>query len=569
MSNLSSTNRSKQPYCWRAIALTLAITLQFGSQLVGAAPARADQEEQNQRQRQEAMDKKERDQRSDVFLQKQTAADSATDLPEENLRFPIQTIALTGERLEQFTWLAEYLEPYQGRQIGLQGINLIVKRATNALIDRGYTTTRILIPEQDLSTGTLKLQLIPGVIHDIRFAEGTKSGNWKTAFPTRPGEILNLRHLEQGLEQLKRVPSQDADMQLVPADKPGESDIVIALKQSKPWKVVLSVDDSGSEATGKLQLSQTVAIDNLLGANDLFNVSFTHDGEREGKAYGSKGNSLYYSRPNGDWTYSFSRNEYQYHQRILTGSETITYSGTNQDIRVTAEKLLNRNQSGKTHLQLGLTVRDGRNYVEDTEISVQRKDTTVLTLGLSHKQYFGQTTLDTRLTHKQGMPWLGAQPDTSTGPTTRYHIWNFDTTLTKPVTLGKAKGQYRLSFTGQYTNNHLYAADNFSIGSRYTVRGFDGELTLAAEQGWYLQNELAVPVAPNGTSLYLGLDYGQVSGPSAAGLQGKALAGTIVGLRGPLGKVSQYDIFVGWPLKKPDGFTTAHTTTGFQWTCQL
>ncbi|WP_196304116.1 POTRA domain-containing protein, partial [Ralstonia solanacearum] len=48
----------------------------------------------------------------------------------------------------------------------------------------------------------------------------------------------NLRDLEQGLEQMKRVASQDVDMQIVPTDVPGVSDVVISVKRAKPWTVV-------------------------------------------------------------------------------------------------------------------------------------------------------------------------------------------------------------------------------------------------------------------------------------------------------------------------------------------
>ena len=48
---------------------------------------------------------------------------------------------------------------------------------------------------------------------------------------SRPGDILNLRQgLEQGLEQMKRLPFRDVDFQLVPGKNPGESDVVITMK---------------------------------------------------------------------------------------------------------------------------------------------------------------------------------------------------------------------------------------------------------------------------------------------------------------------------------------------------
>ncbi|WP_236905497.1 POTRA domain-containing protein [Collimonas arenae] len=124
----------------------------------------------------------------------------ASDLPFDNFRFA-----------------QDYLRQYDGACIGKGGLNLIVKRLTNLILQRGYSTTRIGIPEQDLTGGVLKLVLVPGVIREIRFSDPTLYGTWRSAFPTGSGQLLNLRDLEQGLEQMKRVPSQDVDMQIVPA----------------------------------------------------------------------------------------------------------------------------------------------------------------------------------------------------------------------------------------------------------------------------------------------------------------------------------------------------------------
>ena len=41
---------------------------------------------------------------------------------------------------------------------------------------------------------------------------------WKNAFPIKKGDILNIRRLEQGIEQMKRVSSSDVSMKLLPAD---------------------------------------------------------------------------------------------------------------------------------------------------------------------------------------------------------------------------------------------------------------------------------------------------------------------------------------------------------------
>lgn len=538
------------------IVNTLTVYAQDDSQL--------DKEELRRRTQQETQERQNRQQQADSFLQKDIKTTEDTGLPEEAISFPIHTLRLEGERLQPFSWLQEKLKPYQNRRIGLEGINLIVKRLTNDLIARGYITTRIAIPEQDLSKGTLRLILIPGIISDIRFVDSNTKGYWQNAFPTKPGDTLNLRKLEQGLEQLKRVPSQDADMKIAPGEQPGESVVLITLQHEKPWRFSSSIDNSGSRATGKLQASATLSLDNLANRNDLFYVSVNNDADNDGHIKGTEGASFYYSIPYGYWTFSLSSSSYDYHQTVQGTNETFPYSGHSDTTEFKVQRIIYRNQESKTGLQFRIIKKHAKNYISDVEILNQRKDVTADELALTHRQYYGKTVLDLELAHRWGVPWFGAQDEDASGdsPTTRYKLWTLDASLTTPMRMGSTEGQYRLTVRTQQTGDVLYTADQFSIGNQYTVRGFDGEQTLTAENGWYIQNEFSLPIK-NGQELYLGLDYGQVNGPSSEWLAGRSLSGATLGLRGSSGRYS-YDVFTSWPLHKPKSFETSNHLFGFQ-----
>ncbi|KGW18179.1 POTRA domain, ShlB-type family protein [Burkholderia pseudomallei TSV 25] len=78
--------------------------------------------------------------------------------------------------LDRFAFAREWLAHYAGACVGKRGIDVLVKGLSQAILARGYVTTRVLVPEQDLSTSTLKLSLIPGVIRHIRFADETLRG---------------------------------------------------------------------------------------------------------------------------------------------------------------------------------------------------------------------------------------------------------------------------------------------------------------------------------------------------------------------------------------------------------
>jgi len=99
-----------------------------------------------------------------------------------------------------------------------------------------------------------------------------------------------------------------------------------------------------------------------------------------------------------------------------------------------------------------------------------------------------------------------------------------------PFAIAHQNLHYVTTFHGQFTNDTLNYIDDLTIGSRYTVRGFDGETMLAAERGFYWRNELQVPIEHTGQFVYGGIDYGHVFGPNTAFLAGTQLAGAVVGL---------------------------------------
>ena len=137
-----------------------------------------------------------------------------------------------------------------------------------------------------------------------------------------------------------------------------------------------------------------------------------------------------------------------------------------------------------------------------------------------------------------------------------------DVQLSVPFHLGEQRLRYTGTWRAQWNRTPLIPQDRFAIGGRYTVRGFDGENQLLAERGWLVRNDIGWALGQTGQEFYVGIDYGQVSGPTSDTLIGKHLSGAVLGLRGNAKKIS-YDLFIGQPLSKPDSFQTASSMAGF------
>jgi len=542
------------------------------------------EQEQRHRQQQEARERSAAVNAPSVLAPATEHAERPS-MPKEAPCFPVQRFVLevpsdlpvylqaggaSALPMDPFAFAQLWLDHYQGECLGSQGVGMLIKELSRTILSRGYVTTRVLVPEQDLTSGTLKLALIPGVIGEIRFSKPDLWGTWSAAFPTSAGQLLNLRDLEQGLEQMKRVASQDVDMQIMPTPVPGLSDVVITVKRGKPWTLVASVDNSGSRSTGKWQGNLSLGIDNPLGLSDIFNVGFSQDVMVEDKEFGTRGWNTFYSIPWGYWTATLSASSSNYFQQIAGANQTFISSGKSENIDLKLHRVLHRSQNDVLGMHMRLTRRFGRSFIEDSEISHQRRNNTILELGLTDRHYFGRSQLDATLSYRQGLGALGAQDDllaVNGGPTWRYRMMVLDANFSVPFKVAKLPFRYITTVRGQYTDDRLYYVDNLTIGSRYTVRGFDGESMLAGERGFYWRNELQVPLA-TGQAFYAGLDYGRVAGPTTRNQAGTQLAGAVIGFRGGfgtsrLGSLS-YDAFVGMPVDKPERLHTAGVTTGLQ-----
>lgn len=483
--------------------------------------------------------------------------------------FPIHRIEVDGA-VDELRFAQHTLDARAGRCIGVAGINALAQTLTAALLDRGFVTTRVRIPEQDLSTGTLRFEVTPGTIRAIKFDSAVHDTTWKNAFPTRPGRLLNLRDLEQGLEQMKRVPSQDVQMKIAPGLRPGQSDIDLSLRETKRWKIALDVNDGGSPTTGAVQGSASIAFDNPLHLNDIVSLSLNQNVEG-GVQGGTRGNTLDYSVPLGYWTLALEESNFGFSQKIAGRSTPFTLSGTTHHGAVSLERMLYRTQRIKTSLTMRIAQNSSRNFVDDTEIDVQTRNSSYGELVLKREANDGRNTFNASLGFRAGLALFGALPDivgAAAPPTAYYTLGTADVSAVIPIRSGKTNLRWEPHVRAQVTNDHLYISDAFSIGNRYTVRGFDGSAAIAAESGYFLRNDFVIPTASPKRSLYLGIDTGRVWGPSTAGLSGQSLTGIAIGMRGGTARAT-FDTALGFGIGAPAGLRTAQPSTTINFTYHL
>ena len=220
----------------------------------------------------------------------------------------------------------------------------------------------------------------------------------------------------------------------------------------------------------------------------------------------------------------------------------------------------------KTSMDIRLRKRNSHSFLNGVELPIQAMHQTSMEVGFAERLYLQHNTLYFRLAHRFGLGWLGAQKEKpyDDAPQTLYRMWLLDVDFVHPFEFSHRPATFTTSFHGQYTMDdmRLYGVDMISMGNRYTVRGFDGEVTLMGTNGWYLRNEFSTRFPKQKAELYLGLDVGAVYGYGTEVYNGHVIAGTVLGLRGAMDALS-YDVFAAAPIQKPEGFRTPDVTYGF------
>ncbi len=144
-------------------------------------------------------------------------------LPANSRCFYIAEIELDGADALSAADRRTLLKPYLGQCLGVVQLNALFKRITDLYIRRGLVTSRAYLPQQDLSSGHLKVIVVEGRLEGLRPAEGSKlsARELDMSFPGSAGNLLNLRQIEQMFDQLNRQPSNQAQMELTPGKAVG------------------------------------------------------------------------------------------------------------------------------------------------------------------------------------------------------------------------------------------------------------------------------------------------------------------------------------------------------------
>lgn len=412
-------------------------------------------------------------------------------VPEDDRCFDIHTISLKGVTLVSAQQQAALVQPYEGKCLGAHQLNALLKAITQFYIDRGYVTSRAYLPQQDMADGELEVIIVEGRLEGLDQSAVADDLELAMAFPGRTGDVVDLRELEQLVDQLSRLPSRPAQLELVPGEQVGGSRVSLKGDPLKPWRVGLSRHNNGEKSTGEQQWGASLDWDSPLGLADQLRLYGGGDAVSDEYRH-SANQGLFYSLPYGWWTVSYSYNQSYYRTQGEASGFLFEMDGESKSHQLSAERVLHRDAVSKTAFSLGIGHLRTRNYIENSLLDVSSQRLSEVQLGLNHGRRVGSGFLNVDLGWQHGTGAFDAQHrgDPRYGePDARYHKYSLTLSALQPFQFRGESFSFDSLLNAQKSEDVLYSPQRISIGGLASVRGFK-EQSLTGDTGGYWRNQL-------------------------------------------------------------------------------
>ena len=471
------------------------------------------------------------------------------------------------------------LEKYLNRDLGSTEITNLVTDLTNRLIAKGYITSVVTISEDnDLSTKTLNLKVVPGRIEKITVNEDKGFDNLKKSFlvSTKKGKVLNIRDLDTTTENFNYLEANNMTMEIIPSEIPNHS--IVKLKNEMKDKFTVSVltNNYGEDRQNAIwRGGVSINIDSPLGIGDkvYFSYMTVHKKKPDRswkratenlkpgeiapigpKGYDPRKDTLPYKRnldlynfryimKFNSYTLSLGSSRTENTSSFYTPNTVYDMETVSSTFSMNLDKILWRNQKNKISLGIGLKRKHNESYIEDTKLSDR-----ILTIGdisLNGTTVFYGGLLSGSLDYERGIRALGA----SSTPKSQFMKYTMNVDYYRPITKRLA---YRLDTTAIYSNDVLYGSEKQSIGGVGSVGGYHRRGNIQGDKAIEVQNELSYRILDSEKfgriSPYLSYSYGRVKNNKNNSKYGKGyITGTLLGLRYNM-KYLDLDIAYAKPL---------------------
>ena len=383
---------------------------------------------------------------------------------------------------------------YVGRNVFMSDIQDAVNGINRLYAEKGFVTARAYLPEQTVSNGNIKIDLIESKIGKITVENNkyTTDGFILKRMPEKEGQLFDIVNLEKDVLDFNRYhDGVNLSANLKAGETPGTTDIELTAQETFPFHLIGMMDNAGRRSTGPLRGGPAIVVDSLFHHRDQMTLG----------TYFSRGTtspffdySVPINKKDGRIGFSYSSS---FAQKI-SGTPFLNSIGLKSNSYIYSlyydqPIVRKRNIEFKTFAAL--------NYKRARTWSRYDKEMEQLYGSSPFKDTDQVTSIDAGFNLRKD---------------TKYGIWYLNQMFTGAIPIFDSEssyvkfsggllrlhdfshgfiGQLRSSYQVIPNSKHIPYIDQFQAGGLATVRGYSEGLMLG-KNGYYVSGELMFPLLP-------------------------------------------------------------------------
>lgn len=411
----------------------------------------------------------------------------------------IQAVFVEGATLVDPQQLAAAAQPFLGKPLGSGDLRRLLDAMTTQYIEAGYLNSGVVVPDQTLKDGVLRLQAIEGSLEEVRVRGLDRL---RKRYITRrlepegtPGtaRALHAPSLQERIAGLQSDPRlRQVRGRLEPGSEPGKARLDLDVKERDPFSAVVAFSNHASPAIGdSLRQIQMQHLD-FTGVGDVFQAGF---GETEGANFYSVSYQRFLGHDPRKTLTIFGGKAAS--GLVTPGLLALGVRSETDSVGVNYRKQLVDERRLQRAVEAGFFIEDNRTSVGGVPFSFLgtspsgKSKTTVarlahdLTRREGRRAWNWRTSLDIGVDLDVGSITKGAEPDGQ--------FWIWRNSFTGVQYAPRNAHQLFLRTTTQFTDDALLPQQRFLIGGHRTVRGYR-ENQLATDQGVVSSLEYRIPM---------------------------------------------------------------------------
>ena len=206
------------------------------------------------------------------------AAGPVNNAVAQDAGFDIVRFQVEGNSLLRAERVQELVAPFIGKRRIYGDVQKALEALENDYRRLGYGTVQVYVPEQELTSGVVRLQVSEGVVGKVTIT-GNKyfdNENVRAGLPQlQEGKAPNMRQLSENVQLSNENPAKQVEVTLGTSEEEGKVDVRVEVKEEDPERFYVTLDNTGTKATGKHRLGFSYQNSNIGNSDQVLTLAYT------------------------------------------------------------------------------------------------------------------------------------------------------------------------------------------------------------------------------------------------------------------------------------------------------